>query len=102
LSRHPRWVGIDDELACIQGGLAGSEGEMVSVIIEESILAWLREIDYPADRDDLIRAAYQAGVPPMFVNALRDLPAKGFNGRYDVQRALGQRLDEPSVRLSAR
>jgi hypothetical protein len=38
----------------------------------------------------------------MFVNALRDLPAKGFNGRYDVQRALGQRLDEPSVRLSAR
>jgi hypothetical protein len=71
--------------------------DIVSTLIDGSVLACFRDIDFPADRDDLIRAARHAGLSPQIMDALRRLPAKGFNGRYQLQQALSTSLMESEI-----
>jgi hypothetical protein len=61
---------------------------IVSTLIDDKVLACFRDLDFPADGDDLVRAARQAGLEPQVLDALRHLPAKGFSGRYHLQQAL--------------
>lgn len=60
----------------------------MSTVIEEDVLGCLRGVDYPADRDDLIRIARRAGAPASTLETLRALPRISFNGLYELQRAV--------------
>jgi uncharacterized protein DUF2795 len=66
--------------------------DIVSTPIDDSVLACFRDLDFPADRDDLIRAARHADLSPQIMDALRRLPVKGFSGRYQLQQALSDCL----------
>lgn len=66
----------------------------MSTIINEDVIGCLREVDYPADRDDLIRIARRAGTPAATLELLRSLPRRSFNGVYDLQRAMARRQAE--------
>lgn len=66
----------------------------MSTLIDDSVSTCFRDLDFPADRDDLIRAARQAGLSPQIMDALRRLPPKGFNGRYQLQQALRNCMQE--------
>ncbi|HWU47917.1 MAG TPA: DUF2795 domain-containing protein [Humibacter sp.] len=68
--------------------------DALATIINEDVIGWLREVDYPADRDDLIRIARRAGTPAATLELLRALPRGNFNGVYDLRRAMARRQGE--------
>jgi hypothetical protein len=49
---------------------------------------YLKGVDYPADRDELVQAAEGNGAPPEIVDALRNAGKDSFDGPTAVQEAL--------------
>lgn len=54
------------------------------------IQKYLKGIDYPADKDDLIAAAEEEGAPEDVINKLKELPGDSFNSPVDVMKAFGE------------
>lgn len=48
----------------------------------------LKGVDYPASKEDLVRAAESNGAPQEIVDALRSAPQDSFDGPSGVQKAL--------------
>jgi hypothetical protein len=51
---------------------------------------YLKGIDYPAKKEDLIATAKSNKAPEEIVNILQRLPGDGYDGPDDVMRAYGQ------------
>ncbi|MFI9803707.1 DUF2795 domain-containing protein [Streptomyces sp. NPDC052301] len=52
------------------------------------VLAALKDVTYPAGKDDLVAAARGAGASEEVVRALRGIPAEQYSGRDDVARSV--------------
>ncbi|MER6068611.1 DUF2795 domain-containing protein [Streptomyces sp. NPDC001852] len=52
------------------------------------VLAALKDVSYPADKDRLVTAAREAGASDGVVKALRGIPAEQYTGREDVARSV--------------
>lgn len=53
----------------------------------EHVLEPLANIDYPAEREDLLTLARRDGAPTPVLDVLQGLPAQSFNGRYEIRPA---------------
>jgi hypothetical protein len=51
---------------------------------------YLKGVDYPASRDDLVRRAREHGASDDVIEALERLPATRFESPSDVSQALGK------------
>ncbi|WP_308465173.1 DUF2795 domain-containing protein [Rathayibacter soli] len=56
----------------------------------EHVLEPLADIDYPAEREDLVMLALRDGAPTPVLEVLQSLPAQSFNGRYEIRQALNR------------
>ncbi|MGW7528648.1 DUF2795 domain-containing protein [Streptomyces sp. NPDC054783] len=63
------------------------------------VLAALKDVSYPADKERLVTAAQQAGASDEVVKALRGIPAEQYTGRDDVARSV--RVDPDLDRTAA-
>ncbi|MEU6773154.1 DUF2795 domain-containing protein [Streptomyces sp. NPDC046759] len=52
------------------------------------VLAALKDVSYPADKERLVTAARAAGASDGVVKALRGIPAEQYTGREDVARSV--------------
>lgn len=50
---------------------------------------YLKHVDYPATKDDLVNEAEEEGADVKVIHTLRDLPREKFNDPTDVSRAIG-------------
>lgn len=57
------------------------------------VLAVLKDVDFPADKQDLVRAAQAAGAPEPVVAALRAIPPVEYANRDEVARSVPTRPD---------
>ena len=48
----------------------------------------LRDVDFPAAKDELIRAAHAAGAPGEVIRALRAIPPEEYANRQEVARSV--------------
>ncbi len=53
------------------------------------VLQYLSSLDYPAEKDDVIREAEREGAPPDVLKALRALPADDYANGTEVARSAG-------------
>lgn len=51
---------------------------------------YLEGVDYPASKDDLVKAAERNGAPDDVLNALQELGENKFNGPPGVMKAFGR------------
>ncbi|MEU3527671.1 DUF2795 domain-containing protein [Streptomyces sp. NPDC038707] len=58
------------------------------------VLDALKDVTYPAGKEQLVSAARQAGAPEEVVKALRGIPAEEYAGRAEVARSV--RVDPDS------
>lgn len=58
------------------------------------VLAALKDVSYPTDKEHLVTAAREAGASDEVVKALRGIPAERYTGREDVARSV--RVDPDS------
>ena len=54
----------------------------------------LRDVDFPAGKDELIRAAQAAGAPGEVIRALRAIPPEEYANREVPKPAVEDELDE--------
>lgn len=52
------------------------------------VLGALSDVDFPADKDDLLRAARDAGASHEVITALRGIPPEEYTNRRDVARSV--------------
>ena len=55
-----------------------------------NVQTYLKGIDYPASKDDLLKTAKSNGAPQEVVDVLRQLPGDRYGGPQDVMKAYGQ------------
>lgn len=55
-----------------------------------SIPAHLDSVDYPAEREQIVRAAMDNGAPTDIINVLKSLPRTEYASREDVMRDLAE------------
>lgn len=60
---------------------------MAHVTVED-VLRSLRDVDFPAGKDELIRAAQEAGAPEEVIHALRAIPPEVYRSRTEVARSV--------------
>ncbi|TDC77840.1 DUF2795 domain-containing protein [Micromonospora sp. KC606] len=53
------------------------------------VLHYLSGLDYPAEKDDVVREAERAGAPPEVLKALRALPPVDYANGTEVARSAG-------------
>lgn len=53
----------------------------------EEVVQYLEDVDFPAHRDDLVRAAEQAGAPEDVIKALRAMPPEEYGNKAEVMRS---------------
>lgn len=53
------------------------------------VLRYLESMDFPADKQDIVRAAEKEGAPPEVLRALRALPPVDYANRAEVARSAG-------------
>jgi hypothetical protein len=53
----------------------------------DEVVAYLDDVDFPAHRDDLVRAAEQAGAPQDVIKALRGMPPEDYGSKAEVMRS---------------
>ncbi|MEU2927238.1 DUF2795 domain-containing protein [Streptomyces sp. NPDC007251] len=58
------------------------------------VLAAVKDVSYPADKEHLVEAAREAGASDEVLKALRGIPAEQYTGREDVARSV--RVDPDS------
>jgi hypothetical protein len=59
-------------------------------VTSETVLGYLKDIRFPAKKDDLIHAARRNGVPDDFVGALGQLPVKEVGSPQEFNAAYAQ------------
>ncbi|HEV7876108.1 MAG TPA: DUF2795 domain-containing protein [Nocardioides sp.] len=69
----------------------------------EEVVAYLDDVDFPAHRDDLVRAAEQAGAPQDVIKALRGMPPEEYGSKAEVMRSAhtpAEPEQDPSVKAA--
>lgn len=61
---------------------------MTEAITPEQVLGYLAEVDYPADKDALLRAAERSGAPDEVLRSLRAMPPVDYRSRAEVVRSV--------------
>jgi hypothetical protein len=59
----------------------------VGMASAEQVVEYLTNVDFPADRDDLVRAAEQEGAPQDVIKALRAMPPEEYASKDEVMRS---------------
>jgi hypothetical protein len=57
-------------------------------VTSDEVIRYLRDVDYPAGKQDLLQAADDAGAPPEVLKALRALPPEQYANRAEVARSV--------------
>ena len=68
----------------------GKEVEMAKLANPVQVQKFLDDVDYPASRDQLVRAAAQEGADDTVRETLRKLPEQRYETPADVSEALGK------------
>ena len=55
-----------------------------------NVQTYLKGIDYPASKDNLLKVAKSNGAPKEVMDVLRQLPGDHYGGPQDVMKAYGQ------------
>ena len=58
------------------------------------VVSAIKDVDFPAGKDDLVQAASRSGAAPDVVKALRGIPAEQYANREEVARSV--RVDPDS------
>jgi hypothetical protein len=69
----------------------------------EQVVEYLKDVDFPAHRDDLVRAAEQAGAPEDVIKALRAMPPEEYGSKAEVMRSAHTPAEpdqDPSVKAA--
>jgi hypothetical protein len=69
----------------------------------DEVVAYLDDVDFPAHRDDLVRAAEQAGAPQDVIKALRGMPPEEYGSKAEVMRSAhtpAEPEQDPSVKAA--
>jgi hypothetical protein len=61
-----------------------------------NLQSYLRGVDYPATRDELLEVAEENGAPDEILDALEDLPDDEFESPIEVQEEIGNSAEEES------
>jgi len=61
-------------------------------VIAVDVRKYIRDVDYPATRDDILRAAEKSGADGEMREALKSLPRVDFETSDEVSAALGKTL----------
>jgi hypothetical protein len=83
-----------------QQDINNREAGMVSA---EQVVEYLDRVDFPAHRDDLVRAAEQAGAPEEVIKALRGMPPEEYASKDEVIRSAHTPAEpdqDPSVKAA--
>ena len=57
-------------------------------VTSDEVVRYLKGVDYPAGKEDLLRAANDAGAPPEVLKALRAIPPEEYANRAEVARSV--------------
>jgi hypothetical protein len=60
--------------------------------VNETVQKALKNVQFPASKQDLVRIAQQNNVPAPIVEKLRAMPGDQYNGPQDVMKAVQQQL----------
>ncbi|WP_432563521.1 DUF2795 domain-containing protein [Kineococcus sp. SYSU DK003] len=63
------------------------------MVTTEQVLSTLKDVSYPAEREDLLRAAEEAGAGEDVLKVLRAVPAEEYGNAEEVARSVA--TDEP-------
>ena len=55
-----------------------------------NISHYLKDIDFPADRDDLVRHAQEQGAPAEVLDVLKQLPEEKYENMAEVMSGVGE------------
>jgi hypothetical protein len=58
--------------------------------ITDTVQKALKNVQFPASKQDLVRVAQQNNVPAPILEKLRDMPGNQYNGPQDVIKAVQQ------------
>ncbi len=61
---------------------------MTDETTRDQVLRYLGDVDYPADKDELIDGAERAGAPEAVVRSLRAIPPVEYRNRAEVVRSV--------------
>ena len=61
---------------------------MTDAITPDDVLRYLKDVDYPADKDALLRAAERAGAPDAVLRSIRAIPPVEYRSRAEVARSV--------------
>ena len=53
----------------------------------EQVIDYLKDVDFPAHRDELVRAAEQAHAPEDVIKAVRAMPPEEYGSKAEVMRS---------------
>jgi hypothetical protein len=59
------------------------------MVTNADVLRFLESMDFPADKEAIVRAAEREGAPPKVLRALRALPPVDYQNRNEVVRSAG-------------
>jgi hypothetical protein len=69
----------------------------------DQVAEYLDDVDFPAHRDDLVRAAEHAGAPDDVIKALRAMPPEEYASKAEVMRSAHTPAEpdqDPSVKAA--
>jgi hypothetical protein len=61
---------------------------VTDAITPDTVLDYLADVDYPADKDTLLAAAERAGAPDEVLKAIRAIPPVDYRSRAEVARSV--------------
>lgn len=65
------------------------QSDQGSVVNPVQVQKFLKNVDYPAKKDDLVRAAQEEGADENVLSALKAMPEEEFQTPADVSEAIG-------------
>jgi hypothetical protein len=69
-------------------------------ITPDEVLSYLKDVDYPADKDTLVATAEKAGAPETVLRSIRAIPPVDYRSRDEVVRSV--RVDPGAGRSPSR
>lgn len=70
--------------------MAGNENQTGTVVNPVQVQKFLKGVDYPTDKDDLVRTAKDQGADENVINTLQNMQMEDFNSPNDVTEAIGK------------
>jgi hypothetical protein len=61
---------------------------VTEAITPDTVLGYLEDVDYPADKDTLLAAAERAGAPDAVLRSIRAIPPVDYRSRAEVARSV--------------